>query len=297
MLREKLDRKELIWSQGVTDVLQAKIVEKAGFDALGVQSFQSSMARGVPDTGVIPVSDQLELVRRISGAVNLPIIVDFEQGQGDPSNTIFWMHEFERAGAAALHIDDYGHLYKCPFVPPYIPELEPADETAGRIKAMADNKSDPDFVIMARTGANFISKYPGEQGKEEAVKRFKLYKEAGADVLLLNASSRAELEYFRRNLEGPLMIQTIGPWVGGVLDFRDTPLDVDELYKLGYQIVNEPLNVCAIIMKTLYDTLVQERKARTSKVLVNKMASQEEVSSWMGIPIAAKQRADYAHYG
>lgn len=123
-----------IWIMGVHDVLSAKIAEKAGFDAVGVQSLQMGFVNGQPDTGVITPSDLLDTVRKIRRSISLPIMVDFEQGFGDVYAAVHWLHEFERAGAAALHIDDCGMLYKCVFCPPHVPELETMQSTAEKIR-------------------------------------------------------------------------------------------------------------------------------------------------------------------
>src|SRR2546423_932924 len=100
-----LKRNKPIWVMGVHDVLSAKIAEKAGFDAVGVQSLQMAFVNGQPDTGVITPTELLEIVRKIRRSISLPIMVDFEQGFGDPYAAVFWMREFERVGAGAVHID------------------------------------------------------------------------------------------------------------------------------------------------------------------------------------------------
>jgi methylisocitrate lyase len=113
-----LEANRPIWVMGVHDVLSAKIAERAGFDAVGVQSLQMALVNGQPDIGVITPDEILALCRKIRRSIRLPIVVDFEQGFGEPYASVFWMQEFERAGVAAVHIDDYGLPYKCPFIPP-----------------------------------------------------------------------------------------------------------------------------------------------------------------------------------
>ena len=137
-----------VWIMGAHDVLSAKIAEKAGFDGIGVQSLQMSFVNGQPDTGVITATEMLETVRKIRRSTSLPIMVDFEQGFGDPYAAVYWMNEFERAGAAAWHIDDCGMLYKCVFCPPHVPELETMESTCDKIRAMAGEKLNSEFMII-----------------------------------------------------------------------------------------------------------------------------------------------------
>jgi phosphoenolpyruvate phosphomutase len=136
-LKPLLGRGRPIWVMGAHDVLSAKIVERAGFDAVGVQSLQIAFVNGLPDIGIIGPEELVRICRRIRAAVSLPIVVDFEQGFGEPYVAVHWMKELEAAGVAAVHIDDYGLPYKCPFIPPHVLGLEDIDATADKIRAMA----------------------------------------------------------------------------------------------------------------------------------------------------------------
>src|SRR5579863_10464417 len=135
---------------GVHDVLSAKIAERAGFDAIGIQSLQMALVNGEPDIGVITPYEILELCRKIRRSVSLPIVVDFEQGFGEPYASVYWMKELAAAGVAAIHIDDYGLPYKCPFIPPHVMALESMDETAAKIRAMVGEKPHPEFMVIGR---------------------------------------------------------------------------------------------------------------------------------------------------
>ena len=103
-IKPLLNQNRPIWIMGVHDVLSAKIAEKAGYDAVGVQSLQMGFVNGQPDTGVITPTELLDTVRKIRRSISLPIMVDFEQGFGDVYAAVYWLHEFERAGAAALAV-------------------------------------------------------------------------------------------------------------------------------------------------------------------------------------------------
>ncbi|HZW31965.1 MAG TPA: isocitrate lyase/phosphoenolpyruvate mutase family protein, partial [Isosphaeraceae bacterium] len=96
-LKPLLSENRPIWIMGVHDVLSAKIAERAGFDAVGVQSLQMALVNGQPDIGVITPDEILAVCRKIRRSIHLPIVVDFEQGFGEPYASVFWMQEFERA--------------------------------------------------------------------------------------------------------------------------------------------------------------------------------------------------------
>src|SRR5262249_32424156 len=114
-LKPLLGRGRPIWVMGAHDVLSAKIVERAGFAPVGGPSLQLAMVNGVPDIGIVGPDELVRICRKIRRAVSLPIVVDFEQGFGEPYVAVHWMKELEAAGVAAVHIDDYGLPYKCPF--------------------------------------------------------------------------------------------------------------------------------------------------------------------------------------
>ena len=149
-IKPLLKQNRPIWIMGVHDVLSAKIAERAGYDAVGVQSLQMAFVNGQPDTGVITPSELLDTVRKIRRSISLPIMVDFEQGFGDAYAAVYWLHEFERAGAAALHIDDCGMIYKCVFCPPHVPELESMDSTCEKIRALVGERYHENFMIFGR---------------------------------------------------------------------------------------------------------------------------------------------------
>ena len=92
------------------------------------------------------------------------------------------------------------------------------------------------------------------------------------------------------------MTQTSVGWIGGILSFSNIPLNIDELFQLGYQIINEPVNLYSVAIKAMYNALIEEKKARTSKVLEDKVESYKEVSKLVGIPEASKQCEKYKDY-
>ena len=207
-LRPLLGQGRPIWAMGAYDVLSAKVVEQAGFDAVGVQSLQLAMANGVPDIGIIGPEEIVRVCpRNIRRAVDIPIVVDFEQGFGEPSVAVYWMKELEAAGVAAgWHGTDYGLPYKCPFIPPHVLGLEDVDETADKIRAMVGEKTNPDFMVIARPHACVAKKDETEEElRADWLMRARAYSDAGADALFAVSWSVEQARWFHAQVEGPLM--------------------------------------------------------------------------------------------
>ena len=180
MLKDLLGRGKPVWIMGAHDVVSAKIVEDAGFDAVGIQSLQLAMVDGLPDIGLITPDYVVDLCRRVRRAVDIPIVVDFEQGFGEPYAAVHWMKEFEAAGVSAVHIDDYGLPYKCTFFPPHTMGLESVDETAAKIRAMVTERSNPDFMVIGRPGTYVATVHDTEEERRrDWLARAERYVEAG----------------------------------------------------------------------------------------------------------------------
>jgi 2,3-dimethylmalate lyase len=250
-LRPLLDRKKPIWAMGAHDVLSAKIVERAGFDAIYISSLPDAIVNGVPDIGIIGPEELVRLCRNVRRATSLPIVVDFEQGFGEPYASVWWMHELEAAGVAAVHIDDYGLPYKCPFIPPHVLGLEDVDETADKIRAMVGEKRNADFMVIGRPGTYVANIQPTEEERRaDWLMRARAYAEAGADALFAICWTVEHAEWFRTQVEGPLVtIRTIGTEVNANrVQYSSEMMDlsIDDLYALGYQLYVEPTTLLGV---------------------------------------------------
>lgn len=298
-LKPLLKENRPIWIMGVHDVVSAKIAERAGFDAVGVQSLQMAFVNGQPDIGVVTPNDIVDMCRKIRRSISLPIVVDFEQGFGEPYVSVFWMHEFERAGVAAVHIDDYGLPYKCPFIPPHVMNLESMEETADKIRAMAGEKLNPEFMVIGRPGTYVARVHPDEDSRrEDWLRRAKAYQEAGADALMAICWTKEHARFFRSQVEGPLMtIRTLGTEIRAdrvqyASDMME--LTVDELYKLGYQMQIEPTTMLGVAVNAMAEALALEK--RTGKI--SSLAAQhgnlyDLLDLWMNVPEVRRIRETY----
>jgi 2-methylisocitrate lyase-like PEP mutase family enzyme len=294
-----LDRNEPVWIMGAYDVLSAKIAERAGFDAIGVQSLQMAFANGQPDIGVITPDQILETCRKIRRSVALPIVVDFEQGFGEPYASVYWMHEFERAGVAAVHIDDYGLPYKCPFIPPHVMALESMEETADKIRAMAGEKLDPRFMVIGRPGTYVARVHADEESRRaDWIRRARAYQEAGSDAIFAICWTVEHARFFRRQVTGPMMtIRTLGTEINAdrvqyASDMMD--LGVDQLFALGYQLQIEPSTMIGVAANAMVKAAARERETGKMNSLAAEHGNLYDLMDlWMNVPEVRRIRQQY----
>ena len=177
-LREKLNQTPMVVAPFVYDALQAKIAERVGFEAVYMTGFGTAAARGFPDLGLLTMSEMVENVRTIARSVQIPVICDADTGYGNPVNVWRTVNEYERAGAAALHIEDQVWPKRCGFLAGK--QVIPQDEMVPKVRAACDARRDPDTVIIARTDALAV------HGWDEVVRRATAYREAGADLIFVD---------------------------------------------------------------------------------------------------------------
>ncbi len=176
-LRESLER-GMVVAPFVYDALQAKIAEAAGFEAVYMSGFGTAASRGYPDLGLLTMTEMVDNVRAIAGAVGVPVICDADTGYGNPVNVTRTVREYEAAGAAALHIEDQVWPKRCGYLEGK--EVIPLQEMVPKVRAACDARRDPALVIIARTDAL------QSKGWDEAERRARAYRSAGADLLFVD---------------------------------------------------------------------------------------------------------------
>src|SRR5438552_3567847 len=219
--------RQAIQIPGVFNPLVGKLAERLGFPAVYLSGAALSASLGVPDIGLITLSEFVEEARRITQATTLPLLCDADTGFGEALNVERSVRLFEHAGVAGIHLEDQqlpkrcGHLSGKQLV-------EPEAMTA-KLRAAVAARRDPHFVIIARTDA------PGVTGFEDAVRRAKLYVQAGADAIFPEALETAdEFAAFARAVPGPLL--------ANITEFGKSPiLDLPTLAGIGYRMVLYPL--------------------------------------------------------
>ena len=225
-LRQRLAEPGIVAAPGAYDALTARLVERAGFPAVYVTGSGVSISTlGVPDLGMVSFTEMLERVRQIADVTSIPVIADADTGYGGPLNVMRTVREFERAGVAAVQIEDQAWPKKCGHEPGR--QLVPVEEMEARIAAAADARHGA-TVLVARTDAR------AAEGFEAALERAQRYRAAGADVLFVEApESEAELTQLPRRLDAPLLANMVE---GG----RTPLLPLPELGRLGFRLAIYP---------------------------------------------------------
>jgi 2-methylisocitrate lyase-like PEP mutase family enzyme len=175
------------------DALQARLAERAGFDAVYMTGFGTAAARGHPDLGLLTMTEMVSNVRAMAPAIGVPLICDADTGYGNALNVARTVREFETAGAAALHLEDQVWPKRCGFLEGK--QVIALDDMLPKLRAALDAREDPDFVVIARTDALQPC------GWDEAERRARAYAAAGADLVFVDGiRSRADLDEYATRL-------------------------------------------------------------------------------------------------
>ena len=170
---------------GAHHPLSARLAEHAGFAGIWASGFELSAAYGVPDASLISMTQHLEMARAINDAVGIPVVADVDTGYGNAINVIYTVEKYERAGMAAMVIEDKKFPKDTSLLAGGRQELLSMDEFAGKIEAAVDARTDADFMIIARVEALIAG-----QGQTEAKRRGECYADAGADAVLIHSKSK-----------------------------------------------------------------------------------------------------------
>src|SRR5207237_9962779 len=222
-LRELIS-KEAVMMPGVPNAAMARQVEQVGFEAVYISGAGIANATaGVPDIGLLTLTEVAQLAGYIANAVKIPAIVDADTGFGGAENVARTIGELEKAGLAGCHIEDQEFPKRCGHLAGK--SIVDVDEMVGKIKAAVGARSDPDFMVIARTDARAV------EGFDRAVERAGEYIAAGADAIFPEAlQSLEEFRDFAKEIETPLLANMTEFGKSPLLSFRD-------LTELGYRMV------------------------------------------------------------
>jgi methylisocitrate lyase len=224
------------------------LAERAGAKALYLSgSGVATASYGLPDLGITSLEDVLVDVRRITSVTKLPLLVDIDTGWGSAFNIARTIREMERAGAAAVHIEDQAAAKRCGHRPGK--QIVSKEEMVDRIKAAVDARTDPSFVIMARTDAL------ANEGMASAVARATAYVEAGADMLFPEACKTLDdYKSFYAAMSPPKSKRDV-PILANITEFGQTPLfTTKQLGEVGVSMVLYPLSAHRAMSKAAFDT-------------------------------------------
>jgi 2-methylisocitrate lyase-like PEP mutase family enzyme len=271
-LRELLGSGELIVAPGAFDPLAARLVEEAGFPAVYMTGFGTSAALlGRPDVGLLTMTEMAGNAGRIADCVDIPVIADADTGYGNPLNVIRTVGAYEAAGAAAIHIEDQVAPKKCGHLDGK-QVIGPA-EMAQKVRAAAEARSGPEFVIIARTDARAV------EGLAAALDRARRYRDAGADVLFIEALvSEAEAEQAASAFpDVPLLFN----WAEGG---KTPPVSLARLREMGYRIVIFPISTLLAATAAMREVLREIAKAGTPAAALPGLPSFGEFTEFIGLP-------------
>lgn len=188
-LRELLAGDGMLLAPFVYDGFTARIAEEAGFDAVYMSGFATSMSRGLPDVGLLTQTEMTQNAAVIASAARVPVIADADTGYGNAINVRRTILEYERTGAAGVHIEDQVAPKKCGFFEGK--QVIGIAEAAQKIRAAVEARSDPDFVVIGRTDALAVN------GWDDAERRCRAFADAGADLVFVDGvRSRDDLREF-----------------------------------------------------------------------------------------------------
>jgi 2,3-dimethylmalate lyase len=269
-LRQLLIEEPPVLAPGAANALGAKIVADCGFDTVYVSGAGiANWSLGVPDLGLTTMGDVLWNVERICDAVDLPVIADADTGYGNALGVHRTVRAFERAGVAAIQLEDQVDPKRCGHFEGK--EVIPAPEMVEKVHAAADARRDEDLVIIARTDAR------ASEGLDSAIDRANLYRDAGADALFVEAPLN-EAELARIGSEVP------GPLVANIVEGAKTPtLERSELGRLGFDLVIYANLAGRAAMLAMHDVLTALRAHGSSSGLEERIVSMEERNRLTGM--------------
>jgi 2,3-dimethylmalate lyase len=271
-LRELLAGPEMVLAPGCYDALGARLVEEAGFPALYMTGFGTAASRlGRPDVGLLTMTEMVDTARRIADAVGIPVIADADTGYGNAINVIRTVREYEAAGVAAIHLEDQLMPKKCGHMEGKA--LIPAVEMASKVSAAVAARRSADFLIIARTDARAV------EGLPAALERARRYRDAGADVLFVEApESTEEIDTIARAFpDVPLLFNYAE---GG----KTPPVTHAFLRDLGFSLVIFPVSTLLVATVAIRAVLGQIKRDGSPVNVVSSLLPFHDFLDFIGLP-------------
>ena len=241
LLKNILVEEKTLLVPGCYDSFSAKILKQAGFRVIYMTgSGVTASTTGMPDVGLLTMTEMVNQARNIVNATDLPLICDADHGYGNPINVIRTVREYERAGVAGIHMEDQVAPKKCGHFEGK--QIVPAEEMVKKIEAAIYARENPAFLLIARTDARAIA------GLDEAIDRARLYAQTGADMIFLEApQSVTELKTISAELAGiPMLVNMVE---GG----KTPTLPFEDFEAMGFKIVLYPTSSIRAVAKTLQE--------------------------------------------
>src|SRR5579884_2436755 len=272
-LRALLAGPDLIVAPGAYDALSARLIAQANFPVVYMTGFGTAASvLGQPDVGLLTMSEMVSRAAALAEVVgDCPLIADADTGYGNPINVGRTIREYERAGVAGLHIEDQVWPKKCGHMEGK--QVIPMEEMVQKVRAAVDARQDPDFVIIARTDANAVT------GFEDALRRGRAYREAGADVIFIEAPrSITELRAIKEAFpDVPLLFN----WAESG---KTPPLPLPEIRALGYKLVIFPVSLLFAATYAMSELLEVLKRGEVPTVMSDRMLTFSQFTDTIGLP-------------
>jgi 2-methylisocitrate lyase-like PEP mutase family enzyme len=240
----QLFKQDMVVAPGAYDCITARTIAQAGFSAVYMTGAGTAATLGYPDYGLVTMSEMADNAGRIAAAVDVPVIADADTGYGNELNATRTIREYEKRGVAGLHIEDQGFPKKCGHLDNKV--IVPLDEYLAKVRAAVAARTNPDFVIIARTDSRAVL------GLEEAIRRANAALEAGADMAFVEApQTMEEVATVPKLVKGPCLFNNV--WKG-----KSPEVAFDEAKRMGYKLVIVPgmlfkavIGTCDAVLKQM----------------------------------------------
>ena len=279
--RQLLNQPGIIQAPGAYDCLTAKLIQQAGFPAVYMTGAGTSVAQlGYPDLGLATMTDMIANAGSIADILDVPLIADADTGYGGILNVRRTIRQYERAGVAAVHIEDQEMPKRCGHLDDK--KVVSAQDMVQKIRAAVDARTDDDFTIIVRTDSIAVT------GWEDAMHRCEQYMKAGADALFVEAlRTPEEVEQVAKNLDIPLLYNFVESGKSPLLSAAD-------LEKFGFKIVIYPASALLSVTHIVEQVMAQLKGTGTTAHLMDKMVTLEACFEAVGLSSMLAEDAQFA---
>jgi 2-methylisocitrate lyase-like PEP mutase family enzyme len=259
-------KQDMIVAPGAYDCITARTIAQAGFSAVYMTGAGTAATLGYPDYGLVTMSEMADNAGRIASAVDVPVIADADTGYGNELNVVRTVREYETSGVAGIHIEDQGFPKKCGHLDDK--EIVPREDWLAKIRAAAQSKRSPDFLVIARTDSRAVA------GFDEAIARANAAIDAGADMAFVEAPQTLdEVALVPRLVRGPCLLNVVR---GG----KTPDLDLAEAERMGYKLAIVPGLLIKNVVGICEQLLAELAATRRHPAPVREMTVRETFALW-----------------
>lgn len=279
-LRELIAAPDILVMPGVHDALGARLAEAAGFSAITAGGYGATATLlGRPDSSQLSLTELSEMYSRLCDAAALPLLADADTGFGNVTNVVRAVKLYEKAGVAGLFIEDQVFPKRCGHMAGKA--VMPRADWLAKIKAALDARVDPDLIIMARTDALAVN------GIDDAIERVQLAREAGADLLFVEAPT--DVDEMRR-----ICAEVPGPCLANNIETGLSPLlSADELQEIGYAVVVFPVAATYAVAYALRELFATIKRTGSTVEFLPRLVAFGEFNELVGLPLQRRRESEW----